>query len=565
MATQALYRKWRSQTFAEVIGQTHITQTLQNALETNRVGHAYLFTGPRGTGKTSTARILAKAVNCTGQGTKPCTQCNICQAVSEGRLMDLIEIDAASNTSVDDIRDLREKVDFRPGQAEIKFYIIDEVHMLSKSAFNALLKTLEEPPAHVIFVLATTEPERIPATITSRCQRFDFRRIKIEDVADWLQHICNEEKIEADPDALTLIARQGGGSMRDSISLLDQLTTYGDEGLTLDLVRSVLGTADSSATQRLVDYITQGEVSAGLRFINEVIQEGIDPRQFTLQLLEYMRGLLLIKYDNGQQFLNLPNEALTSMKHQADSIAAPKLLKIIERLNDTMQAFRSAAGEVVIPQLPLELVFVEITSPETGEIVGTISQSTPVNVQAKKPEIAPDVTSSVSRPAIPSQPAVEDGVPHPQVQTESAPPAPGNVSDLSVTHLQAQWPAVGAELKRQNNGMAQALLNSGQVVGLQGQKIIFSLPSPILKERSEKQRPAIQAALDAVLGQSVSIEFTVGTNEIALTGDTGTPSTQADFTESDVQKKKTVDEDPLIKSALALGGKIKGVHPLDKL
>ena len=220
MASQALYRKWRSQTFDEIIGQQHVTQTLINALKLNRIAHAYLFAGPRGTGKTSMARLLAKAVNCLAEAgvERPCNRCRICVAVNEGRLLDLIEIDAASNTGVDDIRDLRDKVGFRPGEARIKFYIIDEVHMLSNSAFNALLKTLEEPPEHVIFVLATTEPEKIPATITSRCQRFDFKRIKVSDIAERLAFIVAQEGLTAEPTALEYIARQGAGSMRDAIS-----------------------------------------------------------------------------------------------------------------------------------------------------------------------------------------------------------------------------------------------------------------------------------------------------------------------------------------------------------
>lgn len=224
---QALYRKWRSQTFEEVVGQEHVTTTLLNALRDERVAHAYLFAGPRGTGKTSTARILAKALNCTDDDKRPCNRCSHCTAINQGRLLDLIEIDAASNNSVDDVRELRQKVGFRPSQSRYKVYIIDEVHMLSPSAFNALLKTLEEPPPHARFVLATTEPHRIPATVLSRCQRFDFRRIPVAEIAAHLTHIAAEEGYQLEEAAVFAIARSAQGCMRDAVSLLDQMTSYG--------------------------------------------------------------------------------------------------------------------------------------------------------------------------------------------------------------------------------------------------------------------------------------------------------------------------------------------------
>jgi DNA polymerase-3 subunit gamma/tau len=292
MATQALYRKWRSRTFEEVIGQDHVTRTLRNALATGRVAHAYLFTGPRGTGKTTTARLLAKAVNCVGEGDgRPCGECSICRAVDEGRLMDMIEIDAASNRGIDEIRDLREKVGFRPGEAHVKFYIIDEVHMLTDPAFNALLKTLEEPPSHVIFVLATTEPHKIPATIVSRCQRFDFRRIPLSEIAGWLTHIAEQEGLKVEPAALEYIARQGSGSMRDAISLLDQLTAYGSDTITLAQVQVVLGIAASQSVAELADNLIDGDLARGLELIDRVVGEGTEPRQYTREFVEYLRGV----------------------------------------------------------------------------------------------------------------------------------------------------------------------------------------------------------------------------------------------------------------------------------
>ena len=256
--SEALYRKWRPQLWEKVVGQDHIVQTLKNAIRTNRVGHAYLLSGPRGTGKTTTARLLAKAVNCLEEdlSKRPCNHCENCIAFNENRFMDLIEIDAASNTSVDDIRDLREKIGFSPSKGRFKVYIIDEVHMLSTAAFNALLKTLEEPPPHAIFVLATTEVHKIPATVLSRCQRHEFRRIPVETIVNLLRELVKEEKLTIDEDTLYLIARQSTGAMRDAISLLDQLTSTGEK-ITLEVAQQVLGTATNQAVINLVNFIKE--------------------------------------------------------------------------------------------------------------------------------------------------------------------------------------------------------------------------------------------------------------------------------------------------------------------
>src|SRR5512143_3760208 len=253
---QALYRKWRPRAWEEVVSQEHVIQTLRNAVASDRVVHAYLFSGPRGTGKTTAARLLAKAVNCLEEdpAKRPCNECAYCSAVNEGRFMDLIEIDAASNTSVEDVRDLRDKINFSPSQGKYKIYIIDEVHMLSTAAFNALLKTLEEPPPHAIFVLATTEIHKIPATVLSRCQRHEFRRVPVHEIVDNLKKIAAAEKINADDEALTLIARQSAGGMRDAQSLLDQLSSSG-ERVTLALAQTVLGTATSQTVIELAQSI----------------------------------------------------------------------------------------------------------------------------------------------------------------------------------------------------------------------------------------------------------------------------------------------------------------------
>ncbi|HIE57678.1 MAG TPA: DNA polymerase III subunit gamma/tau, partial [Anaerolineales bacterium] len=337
--SQALYRKWRPQTWDTVIGQEHIIHTLRNAIVANRVAHAYLFAGPRGTGKTTTARLLAKAVNCLDENltARPCNQCEHCQAVNHGRFLDLIEIDAASNTSVEDVRDLRDKINFSPNQGRFKVYIIDEVHMLSTAAFNALLKTLEEPPAHAIFVLATTEVHKIPATVLSRCQRHEFRRIPVPDIVSTLEKLAESENIQADPEALTLIARQATGAMRDAISLLDQLAST-SERITLKMAQTILGTATSEAVIEIADAILSRNTAKGLDLIHQSLDSGSDPRQFSRQIVDYLRNLLLIRTGNAQQ-IDATQEIRQRMAQQAQTFeSTPDLLRVI-------RAFNHAAGE----------------------------------------------------------------------------------------------------------------------------------------------------------------------------------------------------------------------------
>lgn len=280
--SQALYRKWRPARFDDVIGQEHITRTLRNGVASGRIAHAYLFCGPRGTGKTTTARLLAKAVNCLHPdlAQRPCDQCTVCKAISEGRFLDLIEIDAASNTGVDDIRSLRDKVNFSPNEGRFKVYIIDEVHMLSTAAFNALLKTLEEPPPHVKFILATTEEHKVPVTIKSRCQPYNFRLLTTQEITGRLQLLIEREQLKVTDEALNLVARQGAGSLRDAESLLDQLITSPEETITLNRAQTILGTASSESVIRLVAAVIGGEAPAGLQVIHQALGGGVDARQF---------------------------------------------------------------------------------------------------------------------------------------------------------------------------------------------------------------------------------------------------------------------------------------------
>jgi DNA polymerase-3 subunit gamma/tau len=358
MAAQALYLKYRPQTFDEAVGQEPVIRTLRNALRTGRISHAYLFAGPRGTGKTTLARLVAKAVNCLApESERPCNRCEICIAIAEGRLLDLIEIDAASNRGIDEIRDIREKVSFRPNQARYKVYVLDEAHMLTDAAFNALLKTLEEPPPHVIFALVTTDPHKLPATILSRCQRYDFRRIPLQAMIGRLEYIAGQEGLRVDQAALELIARQATGAMRDAISLLDQLTAYGEDTLTLEMVQDLLGAVTSEAALGLVQRLAHGDPAAALEQVNRVLSEGADPRQYAHEVIEVLRGLLLIQTGAGTRLLNATAEQAADLQALAQRVDTAWVMSAIQRVNEAAQELRT--GLQTLPQLPLELACVE--------------------------------------------------------------------------------------------------------------------------------------------------------------------------------------------------------------
>ena len=352
---KALYRVYRPKTFEDVVGQEHIVKTLKNQIKNNNIGHAYLFSGTRGTGKTSTAKIFARAVNCLNAiNEEPCNECEICVDTLNDNIMDIVEIDAASNNSVDDIRELRESVKYTPSKAKYKVYIIDEVHMLSQGAFNALLKTLEEPPSYVIFILATTEPHKIPATILSRCQRFDFKRVSSKDIASRMAYICEKENIQAEEKALSLIARNSQGALRDALSILDQCMSFGNEKIEYNDVIELLGTVNIDELFELSQAIIGEDTKKSLQILNEFIIWGKDIRNLINDLIDHFRNLMVCKVSRElDEIISLPEETIERLKEQAKTININDLIRILNILSETQDLMKSSSNTRILAEVTI--------------------------------------------------------------------------------------------------------------------------------------------------------------------------------------------------------------------
>jgi DNA polymerase III subunit gamma/tau len=532
---QAYYRKWRPLDWDAVIGQNHIIHTLKNAIAKNRVAHAFLFSGPRGTGKTSTARIIAKAVNCLAEdaGMRPCNVCDHCEAINNNRFLDLIEIDAASNTSVDDIRALREKINFAPTLGRFKVYIIDEVHMLSNAAFNALLKTLEEPPPHAIFVLATTEVHKIPATVLSRCQRHEFRRIPINFIQATLKNIAEEEGIEIDPAALTAIARQATGSMRDAVSLLDQLASTGGN-VTLSLTKDVLGTAGSESIGSLIESIIENDAGRGIATIIQTLDSGSDPRQYSRQIVDYLRSILMVKMGNKDQ-LEIEDEKQGKLEKYANQFGMNKLLtavKLFDRSSNSNNAGWQPGLqlELAVTQLACENTLSELSSiienESTTQIQPGTSREDQINTRKSKPKLAEKESQ------------IKDETKFKDEKQESKIEKKAQVSDENT--IQTRWKEIRAVAKS-ISPETSALLNSCKSTNILRGKLELGFLSPILQSKMENGQNIENAkqAIKKVCGVDIEIHCVV-----------------ADKEKSPLPAEIEVDHDGMLGAALSLGGKI---------
>jgi len=552
MVSQVFYRKWRPKNLSEVVGQEHVTQTLRHAVAGGRVAHAYLFCGPRGTGKTSTGRILAKAINCLNpeQG-EPCNSCILCKAINEASAPDIIEIDAASNRGIDEIRDLREKVNYTPNLARYKVYIIDEVHMITKEASNAFLKTLEEPPPHAIFILATTEPHKVLSTIMSRCQRFDFHRLSQASVIFKLNLICEKEGINSAPEALRLIAKVTTGSLRDAENLLEQLVTYYGHEVELHQVQEMLGISGDLRIRELARHIVNKDITAGLKTINSVSSDGLDLRQFNRELVDYLRELLLVK-SGSEDIVDVTSDDLIEIKELAVSTNLDYLLIAVKRFGELDLRLDNYSS------LPLELALVDCILSVTGakEPVKTkqVETEEPAKERVKVKQAEPE-EKVASRPAkstrqVPEAKAqAKTPAPAKSAETEAEPGEvtknPDITSSPEMDDLRDRWKDfVNAMRGEGSKGNLDAFLRSScEPLSIEDNTLTLGFYHKFHKEYIEdpKYKHLVERKLREVFGRSYQVRCVLTSGKA---------------------KGKTETESPLVKAAKeSYGATIVGRKP----
>jgi DNA polymerase-3 subunit gamma/tau len=502
----SLYRKYRPRTFGEIVGQRHVTQTLANAVKQGRIAHAYLFCGPRGTGKTSTARVLAMALNCEqGPTPEPCGVCESCLRIVAGSALDVIEIDAASNRGIDEIRQLRERVGLAPAESRMKVYIVDEVHMLTGEAFNAFLKTLEEPPAHVVFVLATTEPHRVLPTILSRCQRFDFHRIGLRDLEATVRSIAEKESIAIDERAVAMLAHAADGSVRDALTLLDQAVAYAEGTISPEVVSEILGGIDFDLIAEFTDVLAARDVAGGLALIDRVVAEGKDLRQLVAGLIDHYRDLLVLAVDprRAGEALALPEEAAERTAAQARQLTAHEVVRTLDLLADADRELRFSSQ----PRLVVELAAVRVCGePSPAREAEAVQEASP-----------PVKAAPQARAARPREKAAA-------AQAEEVGEAGRAVGEVDLGEVKRRWDEVLAHLRREKQTAVAAFLREAVPTSLEDGVLTLSFNHEFHHDQIVKDPARLETtarAIASVLGIQVRVKC-----RLASQGEGGAPSQQ---------------------------------------
>lgn len=515
MAYVSLYRKWRPQTFDEVVGQEYVTRILSNSLRNGSFAHAYLFAGPRGTGKTSTARILAKALNCAeGPTPNPCNRCDSCRQITEGSSVDVIEIDAASNRGIDDIRDLRERVIFSPAAARMKVYILDEAHMITTPAFNALLKMLEEPPAHVVFVLATTEPQKMPPTIISRCQRLDFRNVPVSQLIEHLERVCAEEGAEASQDALRLMARRARGSARDALVILEQAISYGDGAVDEAKVSGLLGLAEDEMLVRLGDSLAGGDAAEAVSMVERAYEQGRDLVQFAREAQEHFRRVFLLHYtDLGPEELEVDEDSYAHLKRQAEALSPARTYHFIAALREAAREMQATSS----PRLVLESALLGMARDELDISPEAIA----ARLERLEGGYERLTRAGSGRPA--QVGAAAESAPGEEAETRmegpgkeaAAEPAAGTgapSAGLDLAAVRRAWPQIRERVKEKKI-TTHAFMLEGKPSEVRDGELTVVFPADRAFHRGEMEkddhRRVLEEALEEVLGERLSVTTSV--------------------------------------------------------